>query len=143
MDNTVVFKTNRLVVRHFNSSDKPEFFGMMGNSNVMDPIPLKALSQIESNKKLKELIGLYNLKTNKQIWAVHLKNNTNLIGLCGLIINNEIENEIAYRFREDYWGFGYGSEIAKGLIDFGFKELGFELITADVFIENKKSNKRY
>ncbi len=64
-----------------------------------------------------------------------------MIGLCGLIHNNDNENEIAYRFREKFWGLGYGTEIAKGLIDYGFEKMNFELITADTYILNKNSIK--
>lgn len=141
MDSEVIFETNRLVIRPFYLSDELNFFDMMGNPNVMNPIPLKALSQQESSKTLKELLNLYHLKSDKKIWAVNLKKNTEMIGLCGMIINNENENEIAYRFREKFWGFGYGTEITKGLIDYGFNELSFKLITADAYILNKKSIK--
>lgn len=141
MNSEIIFKSNRLITRSFTLSDASDFFDMMGNPHVMHPIPLKPLSQKESNKKLKELIALYQKDSRRKIWAISLKNSSELIGLCGLIINNENENEIAYRFREKFWGFGYGTEIAKGLIDFGFKSLDFELITADVFIENKRSIK--
>ncbi len=114
---------------------------MMGNTNVMNPIPLKALSQEESDKKLNKLIKLYDLISNRRIWAIDLKNNSEMIGLCGLIHNNDNENEIAYRFREKFWGLGYGTEIAKGLIDYGFEKMNFELITADTYILNKNSIK--
>jgi len=134
-----IFETERLVIREFNHTDNDYFFDLMGNSKVMNPIPLAALTQEESNKKLIELIALYKLKSQKKIWAITLKNSIELIGLCGLIINNENENEIAYRLREKFWGNGYGTEIAKGLINYGFEKLNFELITADVSVSNKKS----
>jgi len=56
MNNEIVFKTKRLVIRNFDLSDKSNFFDMMGNPNVMNPIPSKTLSQKESDEKLHELI---------------------------------------------------------------------------------------
>ena len=141
MNSTIIFETENLVIRHFSRLDESDFFDMMGNPNVMNPIPLKALSKTASNNKLTELLNLYKSNSNRKIWAVELKSNSEMIGLCGLIINNENEDEIAYRFREKFWGFGYGTEIAKGLIEFGFNELDFKLITADVDVLNKKSIK--
>lgn len=141
MDLKIIFKTNRLVVRYFNLSDKSNFYDMMGNPHVMNPIPLKALSKNESDKKLQKLIDLYHLKSDSKIWAINQKTSSTLIGLCGLIVNNDGENEIAYRFREKFWRFGFCTEIAKGLIDYGFKELDFNLITADSYILNRKSIK--
>lgn len=136
-----IFETERLEIREFVKSDADCFFDLMGNSKVMNPIPLDALTRVESNNKLIKLIDLYKLKTEKKIWAITLKNNLELIGLCGLIINNDNEDEIAYRLRENFWGHGYGTEISIGLIDYGFEKLNFELITADVNISNKKSRK--
>jgi ribosomal-protein-alanine N-acetyltransferase len=141
MNNEIVFKTKRLVIRNFDLSDKSNFFDMMGNPNVMNPIPSKTLSQKESDEKLHELINLYRLKSEKKIWAINLKDNSKLIGLCGLIRNNDNENEIAYRFREKFWGVGFGTEIAKGLIDYGFEKLNFKLVTTDAYISNNKSIK--
>lgn len=141
MNNNIIFKTKRLIIRQFNNADISDFFNMMGNPNVMNPIPLKPLSQKESNKKLIELIKSYKIKSTKKIWAIDQKINFEMVGLCGLIQNNEGENEIAYRFREKFWNLGYGTEIAKGLIDYGFENLNFELITADAYYINKKSIK--
>ena len=141
MDSKIVFQTKRLTIRLFTKNDADYFFDMMGNPNVMQAIPQKVFSKKESNLNLQEILSGYKKNSKRKIWAIQLKNNTELIGLCGLIFNNENNNEIAYRFREKYWGLGYGTEIAKGLIDFGFQKLHFDLITADAFIENKKSIK--
>ncbi len=140
LDKTI-FETTRLTIRRFKHSDASAFFDMMGNPNVMNPIPLKSLSQKESDEKLQKLINYYTSNSTKKIWAIDQKSNTKMIGLCGLIHNNDGENEIAYRFREKFWNLGYGTEIAKGLIDYGFQKLNFELITADAYILNKISIK--
>lgn len=134
-----VFETERLTVRYFDNTDQDAFFDLMGNPKVMNPIPVPVLNQEESKRKLIELIDLYKINSDKKIWAITLKNNSKCIGLCGLIINDEDENEIAYRLREKFWGLGYGTEIAKGLISYGFVKLNFDLITADAQISNLKS----
>ena len=134
-----VFETERLTVRYFDNSDQDAFFDLMSNPNVMNPIPVPVLNQEESKHKLIELIDLYKINSEKKIWAIDLRNNSECIGLCGLIKNNENENEIAYRLREKFWGLGYGTEIAKGLISYGFVKLKFDLLTADAQISNLKS----
>ena len=134
----MIFKTERLYTRKLEKSDKDPFFDMMSNPEVMHPIPQKPMRLQESYSKLLELIEMGS-STNRKLWAIIEKNNLDFIGLCGLIQNDENENEIAYRLREKYWGIGYGTEITKGLIDFGFNKLKFELITADVNIINTRS----
>ena len=141
MNYKIIFETERLIIRQLKAIDKIAFFDMMGNPNVMKPIPQNVFSKEESDEKLIELISYYKSNSEKKIWAISLKDNTELIGLCGLIINNENNNEIAYRLREKFWNYGYGTEIAKGLINYGFEKLNFKLITADAFISNKNSIK--
>ena len=55
--------------------------------------------------------------------------------------NNENEDEIGYRLREKHWRKGFGTEISKGLIKFGFEKLKMEKITADVDTKNLNSAK--
>jgi len=115
------------------------FFDLMGNPKVMNPIPLPECTREQSELKLKELILNQEQPGEKKIWAVSLKYEKELIALCGLLINNDNEPELAYRIREKYWSNGYGTEIAEGLISYCFTHLQKELITADVWLENPKS----
>jgi ribosomal-protein-alanine N-acetyltransferase len=77
--------------------------------------------------------------SDTKIWCLCKKGARNLIGICGVLKNDEQEDEIAYRIIESFWGNGYGTEIAKGLIDYCFVNMKSELVTADVCIDNVKS----
>jgi len=135
-----MFETGRLLVRKLNTNDSKLFFELMSNPNVMNPIPQKVFTKIESDTKLNDLILLEESSKTK-IWCLTEKGNDSLIGICGLLKNDENDNVIAYRLIERFWGKGYGTEIAKGLIEYSFENLNCEKITADVNIENKKSSK--
>jgi [ribosomal protein S5]-alanine N-acetyltransferase len=54
-----------------------------------------------------------------------------VVGSCGLIIHSEkFRNaEIAFFFHPDHWGHGYGTEVARLLLDFGFNTLHLHRIT--------------
>ena len=136
----MIFKTERLLICSLQKSDSEDFFDMMGNPNVMLPIPQKIMTKIESDAKLNELLTTEE-STSIKAWSVVEKKSNSFIGICALLKNNDDENEIAYRLREKYWGKSYGTEITKGLINFGFKNLNFDLLTADVNIDNIKSVK--
>lgn len=136
----MILETPRLYARPLEESDAAAFFELMGNPNVMNPIPQKIFSKAESNSKLTELIALEKSSDTK-IWCLCEKGDTALIGICGVLKNNEQQDEIAYRIIESYWGKGYGTEIAKGLIDYCFTQLKSDLVTADVFVDNVKSVK--
>lgn len=136
----MILETARLYARPLSESDQAAFFELMGNPNVMDPIPQKTLTELESAAKLKELIVLEKTSATK-IWCLCIEGSDDLIGICGVLKNDNGEDEIAYRLLESDWGKGYGTEVAKGLIDYCFDVLHSELVTADVWIENTKSIK--
>jgi RimJ/RimL family protein N-acetyltransferase len=136
----MIFETERLQVRPLNSEDSDLFFELMSNPNVMHPIPQNVFTRAESNSKLNELIRLEK-SSNTKIWGLAKKKHNALIGFCGFLKNNENDDEIVYRLIERFWGIGFGTEIAKGLIEYAFDMLDIEKITADVNLENKKSSK--
>jgi len=68
---------------------------------------------------------------------LHLKSNHEFIGWCGLkYIKEANEIDLGYRFKENYWGKGYGYESAKATIDYGFNNLKLKRIVATVLPEN-------
>jgi ribosomal-protein-alanine N-acetyltransferase len=136
----MIFETERLYARRLEKNDEVAFFELMSNPNVMNPIPQKPFDKAESISKLTDLI-LLEKSSDTKIWSLCIKGCNDLIGICGVLKNDENEDEIAYRIIETFWGNGYGTEIAKGLIDFCFVQMKSELITADVCVENVKSVK--
>lgn len=60
------------------------------------------------------------------LWAVCLKENDEMIGQCGITIqdiNGMQGPEIGYLFRRSYWHQGYAAEAAIGCREYAFKEL--------------------
>ena len=139
-ERTMIFETEKLFVRKLQESDADLFFDLMSNPNVMNMIPQVVLNKEESDAQLKELIELEHSSATK-IWSLCQKSNKEFIGFAGFLKNSDSEDEIAYRLREKHWNKGFGTEIAKELIDFGFTTMNSNLITADVFVENVKSIK--
>ena len=136
-----IFETKRLIIRNLVETDSDDYYDMMGNPNVMNMIPREVMSREESDKHLNSFIGKDQTLTDLKVWGIETKTENEFIGLCAFLKNNENEDEIGYRLREKHWRKGFGTEIAKGLIEFGFKELEMEKITADVDIKNLNSAK--
>ncbi len=133
-----IFENDRLFARKLEEDDKDSFFELMSNPNVMDPIPQKPFDKAGSDEKLAELI-VSERSSPKRIWSLCRKGSNELIGICGVLKNEDNEDEVIYRIQERFWGNGYGTEIAKGLINYCFTEMKSEYITADVWIENLRS----
>jgi RimJ/RimL family protein N-acetyltransferase len=73
--------------------------------------------------------------------AVIPKENKQLIGTCGIRINNvELrEANIGYELNYQFWGKGYATEAALAILRFGFEELGMHRIVANTLAVNKGS----
>ncbi len=136
-----IFETERLIIRRLKNSDSDCYFDMMKNPNVMNPIPRKIMSREESDNHLKDFLNTNENLTDIKVWGIEIKDENEFIGLCAFLKNNENEDEIGYRLREKFWGKGFGTEIAKGLILFGFEKMKLDKITADVSITNHNSIK--
>jgi len=138
-----IFQTTRLDIRIFNLIDREYFIELVTKSEIITPVPQLPMGIDEIEKKFSFAINPQDtiLENEKSIWAICEKGREEVIGLCALLINDEGDRELGYRFRVEYWRKGYGTEVTKGLIDFCFQELKLDKITADVNIENIASAK--
>lgn len=136
----MILETTRLYARRLEQNDEIAFFELMSNPNVMNLIPQKPFSREESTSELARLI-LLEQSSDTRIWSLCEKESNGMIGICGVLKNDEKQDEIAYRVLERFWGKGYGTEIAKGLIDYCFGTMRSELVTADVCVDNTRSVK--
>ncbi|XZF16169.1 GNAT family N-acetyltransferase [Chitinophagaceae bacterium MMS25-I14] len=77
----------------------------------------------------------------KYVWSVLLRDTGKLVGLAGMNMGTPgyRSSEIWYKMHKDHWGKGYATEVAKGMIRFGFKELKLHRIEAGCVVENKGS----
>ena len=73
-------------------------------------------------------------------YAVELKENGRFIGGCGINLSN-VENEIGWLVLRDFWKEGFGTEMGKELLRFGFEELNLHRIIARCDAENIGSYK--
>lgn len=136
-----IFETDRLIIRKLKEVDSDDYFNMMGNPNVMNMVPRKVMSREESDNHLNVFLKMNQNQSDTKAWAIEIKDGNEFIGLCAFLKNDENEDEIGYRLREKFWRKGFGTEIAKGLISFGFEHLKMEKITADVDTKNQNSVK--
>lgn len=133
-----IFETNRLLIKELKPEDFPFWTELLTDHRIIDPIPQPVFSEGEIKKKFEQnLNAKKNIVDNERvIWGVFVKGDPALMGLCMFLTNDEGDREIGYRFRVDYWGKGYGTEMTKGFIEFCFNELRLDKITGDSAIEN-------
>ncbi len=135
------FQSKRLIFRRLKESDREDYYDMMRNPNVMDPVPRPIMSRATSDENFEKHSTSDFDKTDIKVLAVVRHDSNEFIGVAAFLVNYEGEPEIGYRLREKHWGIGFGTEVCQALIDFGFNQMDYELITADVNTKNEKSVK--
>ncbi|MFO1443880.1 GNAT family N-acetyltransferase [Bacillus sp. Bva_UNVM-123] len=134
---------DRLYLRLFERNDADTVRKLCNNFNIYKstlnlPYPYSlndALEWMEYHKKNFDEDRSYE-------FAITDKDNGDLFGAISLSNNQKFKNgEIAYWIGEEYWGKGYGTEAAKALIDFAFKEKKLHKVFARYFKTNPASGR--
>ncbi len=132
-----IFQTKRLRVRKLNWTDLDAFHELQSNAKVMKYTTGRPLSIAENTADLQFVIEKYEDPDNTfWVWAVTQLKNTELIGTCAIVQNEQHEFEIGYRFIERFWGNGFGLEITEALIDYGLKNRNLPALVAYVDVNN-------
>ena len=74
------------------------------------------------------------------LWVARLINQKEIIGFTGYWqFFDPPQTQLLYGLLPQYWGQGLATEISKAMIDYGFKEYGFNTINASTDLDNKSS----
>lgn len=124
MNKKIILETERLYCREMTLSDLTSLCKILQDEEVM-----YAYEHDFSDKEVKEWL-------DKQIenyeeygiglWAVILKENHEMIGQCGLTLQDCDQKkvlEIGYLFQKDFWKQGYAIEAAKACKKYAFEKL--------------------
>ena len=133
----IIFQSPRLYFREFTENDVYLLFELNSNPNVIKYVhePAPTLENV-TNILFNSILPQYKLYIYGR-WAVHLKNDNEFVGWCGLkYIKEDDEIDLGYRIKEEYWGKGYGYEAVKTTINYGFNNLKLKRIVATALPEN-------
>jgi RimJ/RimL family protein N-acetyltransferase len=127
-----IFETDRLEVRRIKESDEKQFAELLTNPQILEKIPVKPASEeIVADRFEKAMnVKLSDLGSKKCFCGIVEKGKNEVIGLALFLIGDDHKQELGYRFRPAYWGKGYGTEIAQGLLEYYFNELNVVKVTA-------------
>ncbi len=118
--------TNRLVIEYFNTSDISDWAKIESDPDVRRFVDGKVLSIDEASEYVEMNIRQYQTHGYGR-YAVRLKHNRTLIGMCGFL-NEPYGIDFGYRYSKDSWGRGVGFEAAKEVLEYGFSKLGLEKV---------------
>lgn len=137
----IILQTPRLILRQFTLDDASLFQELNGDPEVVKYIHEPTVDSVEqATTILKDIILPQYHVYNMGRWAVHLKENNEFVGWCGLKTIDTIV-DLGYRFHQHNWGKGYATESAKYVVEYGFRVLHIPVITGHAHIENIASQK--
>ena len=121
-----VLETERLFLRKMNMGDYDALYKVLADTDIMQHYPYtfderRVRSWIERNMERYHKDGF-------GLWAVCLKDNGEMIGDCGLTLQNiegEMLPEIGYHIRRDCQRKGYAKEAAKEVMDWAFRNTDY------------------
>ena len=119
---SMILETERLFLREMDRNDYDALYRVLADSDIMQHYPYpfdeaRVRGWIERNMVRCRMNGF-------GLWAVCLKDTGELIGDCGLTlqnINGEMLPEIGYHIRRDCQRKGYAGEAAKAVRDWAFR----------------------
>jgi RimJ/RimL family protein N-acetyltransferase len=133
----VILETSRLRLREFVPQDADALAAVLGDRVAMQFYPAP-FDRAEVNNWIRRNRARY-IDPGFGLWAMLLKDSGELIGDCGCFIRElegNVEFELAWHVRRDFWGKGYATEAARYCAEYAFSRLGAERIIALVRPEN-------
>lgn len=116
----IVFRTERLLVRRLRSADLPAIHTVYGDADAMKWVGNGTPISYEDCARWMELTQRNYDVRGYGMFAVERLSVPGVIGFCGLVHpNNQLDTEIKYAYNRLFWGLGYATEAAKGLIEYG------------------------
>lgn len=138
----MIIETERLFLREMTNKDFDSLYVVLSDSDIMQHYPYTFDEERVSNwiNKNIERYKMYGFG----LWAVCLKETGEMIGDCGLTIQN-IDGkqlpEIGYHINKKYWRNGYASEAAVAVRNWTFTNLDYNVIYSYMKYRNVGSYK--
>ncbi|HRX16404.1 MAG TPA: GNAT family N-acetyltransferase [Spirochaetota bacterium] len=135
-----ILETGRLFLEEIGEDRFEDLANLLANEKVHTFFP-KTLNRKESRDYL-EIIRKRQKNDGISFWAVIRKDDLKFLGICGLLkqnIDDTDEIEVGYRIDDLFWGQGYGTEAAKGCLQYAKEKLKIPSVISLILPENTQS----
>ena len=137
-------KTNRLMLRQWQKSDRKPFAQLNADPAVMKYYP-NTLNREQSDAMFDKLSNII-VRQGWGFWAVELLDEEQFIGFVGLHkpdYNLPVSpcTEVGWRLAKEYWGNGYATEAANAALNFAFTQLDLSEVYSFTSIINQRSER--
>lgn len=140
----VIATTERLILRHWQPSDREPFSWMNADPRVMEFMP-SLLSQEESDALIDHIKSHFR-EHGFGLCAVELRQEHSFMGYIGLAVPRFRAIftpcvEIGWRLSSDYWGRGLATEGAREIVRYAFGSLGLKDLVSFTVPGNGRSRR--
>jgi RimJ/RimL family protein N-acetyltransferase len=135
--------TPRLVIRNWRDSDRNLFHEINSDTQVMEFFPFR-LERGQADELMDRLRRRID-ETGLGFFAVDIGKTGECIGFTGLAqvdlqpMFTGVVYEIGWRLARRFWGYGYATEAANAVLDYGFAHFGLDEIIAFAIPGNRRS----
>jgi RimJ/RimL family protein N-acetyltransferase len=140
----IFLETERLILKPAVQSDLNDLFALRSDPDVMK-YSEKGVQTREEVQTFLDTTIPYQKRYGYDICSVFEKCSGDFVGQAGLFCTENIaeqsEVEIGYSLHKKYWGRGYGTELVRALIQWGFKHLPAKKLVAFTDSENIASHR--
>ena len=136
----VILETPRLLLREMTQKDFPSLC-----TYLQDPAVMYAYEHAFSNEEVQQWLDRQRTRYRELgfgPWAVILKETQQMIGQCGLSMQETGDNmvpEIGYLFAKAYWHQGYATEAAQACKQYAFDVLQLDAVYSIIRETNEAS----
>jgi ribosomal-protein-alanine N-acetyltransferase len=135
-------ETERLVLRRPRMEDAADVFEYGSDPEVTRTVTFVSHATIEDSRAwLARVLERVPAESGLCTFAMELKNTGKMVGTCGIFLDDvrSARAEAAYVLNRAYWGQGLTAEALRAVVDFGFRQLGLNRISAMCLPENTAS----
>jgi RimJ/RimL family protein N-acetyltransferase len=135
---TPVIRTERLLLQPYVPEEEEDFVRLFGDEEVSRWMGDGSISDEDARAMFGRLFTDVYPTNRFDVWAV--REGDRLIGHAEIKNTTDVDGyEIIYALSPEVWGSGFGTELARALVSYGFEELGLPEVHATVAFENTAS----
>ena len=125
----MILETQRLILREMDPNDFDALYAVLADSDITEHYPY-TFDETRVRNWIARNMARYS-KDGFGLWAVVLKETGEMIGDCGITMQNihgTMLPEIGYHIRKDWQRRGYASEAAAACIRYAFENYAFSAV---------------
>jgi RimJ/RimL family protein N-acetyltransferase len=136
-----VMETERLVLRHFTPEDAAFILELVNEPGWKKYIGDRGINTLHDARRYVETVPLASYaKHGFGLWAVGLRDDGSLVGMCGLIKRDTLDDvDIGFALLSRFEGHGYAREAANATLAYARDQLGLRRVVAITTDDNDRS----